>query len=62
MRKPRLACERDDEEAPADGDGVFDESGWEIFAEGLGECSAEGRSAEGSYDCADGSGDEAAEE
>ena len=62
MRKPRLACERDDEEAAGDGDGVFNEGGWEVFAEGLGERSAEGCSAEGSYDCADGSGDATGDE
>src|SRR5271155_5369136 len=62
MRKPLLACERDDEEAAGDGDGVFDEGGWEILAEGLGECSAEGCSAEGSDDCADGSGDATGDE
>ena len=42
MREPLLACERDDEETSADGDGVFDESDGKIFAEGLGERSADG--------------------
>src|SRR5260370_37422593 len=53
------AGEEDDEEAAADGDGVCEEGGREVFAEGFGEGSANGGSAKGSGYGADGSGDQA---
>jgi hypothetical protein len=52
----------DDEEAAEYGDGVLDECGGEIFAEGFGDGGAELCSADGSAYSADGSGDEAEQE
>jgi hypothetical protein len=50
---------RDDEESTEESDGVFEEGGRKVFAEGFGESAAHRGSAKGSGDSADGSGDEA---
>ena len=57
----RSGQELDDQPRAADGDGVFDESGWRILLERRGQAQAEGVSAEGADDRAYDAGEEPTE-